>query len=118
MNKSVSAFAPKGKTFSRTESLDTRVSVAAGIQVLGYEIFWEKVFDAFELVMDNKLRLFLRQLQKKKDRKRGKASTTAGKYRRSKRKHDKVKEDIRQDMFSQAEGTNYETGIAFKRIKK
>ena len=39
MNKSVSAFAPKGKTFSRTESLDTRVGIAAGIQVLGYELF-------------------------------------------------------------------------------
>ena len=118
MNKSVSAFAPKGKTFSRTESLDTRVGVAAGIQVLGYELFWDKVFHAFDLVMDDKLRLFLRQLQKKKDRKRQKASTTAGKYRRTKRKHDKLREDVKQDMLSQAEGTHYETGIAFKRIKK
>ena len=62
MNKSVSCFAPKGKTFSRTESLDTRVGIAGGIQVLEYEMFWAKIFEGFDMIMDNTLRSFLRNL--------------------------------------------------------
>ena len=49
MNQSVSCFAPKGKTFSKTESLDTRVAIAEGVQVLGYEFFWELIYADFDL---------------------------------------------------------------------
>ena len=63
MNKSVSCFAPKGRTFSRTERLDTRVGIATGIEVLGYEVFWDEVFHKFDLVMDDGLRTFLRNLK-------------------------------------------------------
>ena len=69
MNKSVSSFAPKGKTFSRAESLRTRVGIAGGIQELGYALFWREIFEEFDMVMDDDLRTFLRNLAKKKDAK-------------------------------------------------
>ena len=60
MNKSVSAFAPKGKTFSKTESLDTRVCIAAGIQILGHHDFWVLIFEDFGMTADGNLRKFLK----------------------------------------------------------
>ena len=46
MNRSVSSFAPKDRTFSRTMSLQTRVSIAAGVQIAGHYKFWKKVLEA------------------------------------------------------------------------
>lgn len=51
-NKSISVFASKGKTFSLTESLETRVGIAAGIAIVGYKNFWREVFDKFSLEFD------------------------------------------------------------------
>ena len=56
MNNSVSAFAPKGKTYSKTESLETRVAIAACVQILGYELFWELVYKDFGVSFDGNLR--------------------------------------------------------------
>ena len=36
MNQSVSSYAPKTKTYSKTNSLDARVALAAAIEVTGY----------------------------------------------------------------------------------
>ena len=60
MNNSVASFAPKGKTFDKTESLDARVVIVAGIQILGYELFWESIYDEFGLTFDNHLLEFSR----------------------------------------------------------
>ena len=46
MNRSVSSFAPKDRTFCRTMSLQTRVSIAAGVQILGHYRFWKEVLAA------------------------------------------------------------------------
>ena len=65
---SVASFASKSKKYSKTESLDSRVAIAAGIQILGYETFWEEIYDEFGLEMNCNLRLFFRKLQQKKDK--------------------------------------------------
>ena len=43
MNTSVSALAPKGKTYSMTNSLLTRVPIAADISIARHEHFWKNV---------------------------------------------------------------------------
>ena len=70
MNSSVASFAPKGKTYSKTESLDPRVPISVGVQILGYELFREAIYDKFVLTFDNNLREFLRRIQTKKYKKR------------------------------------------------
>ena len=55
MNTSVSFYAPKNKTYSTTQSLDTRVAIAAGVQILGYSSFGCRVFKMFELTVDENL---------------------------------------------------------------
>ena len=57
LNASVKTYANKDITYSTTKSLDTRVAVAAGYQVLGYANFWSRIFGAFELQLDGQLLL-------------------------------------------------------------
>ena len=43
LNKSVTCYAPKDRTYSKTNSLDTRVAIAGAIQVVGYYALWKKI---------------------------------------------------------------------------
>ena len=42
LNKSVSSYAPKDRTYSRTNSLDTRIAIAGAIKIVGYYQLWKK----------------------------------------------------------------------------
>ena len=95
MNHSVLVFAPKGKTYSKTESLETRVAIAASIQILGYEAFWELIYEDFRVSFDENLRTDLRNMDKKKEkistdksREIKKKSKTVGQFdRRTQQRH-------------------------------
>jgi hypothetical protein len=118
MNQSVSSFAPKGKTYSCTESLDARVMIAAGIQILGYEEFWKQIFEEFSIPFDDNLAQYLRQMQNKKDAKKAKSKTKEGKTKRSKQKLAKMSDEHAKDMAAQKEGCTYESGIAMKHAQR
>ena len=55
INKSVTACAPKREIFSLPMSIDTRVSIARGIYVLGYATFQKRFFPLLNLNMDDNL---------------------------------------------------------------
>ena len=86
MNNSVSAFSLKGKTYSKIESFETRAAIAACVQILGYEHFWELVYGYFGVSFDGNLRKYLRNIDKKKRRKKQLAQTNEGKAKRSKKR--------------------------------
>ena len=52
MNTSVSTFAPKGDPYSLTNSLLTRVSIAAGISIAGHKQFWKNVGTKLDFTFD------------------------------------------------------------------
>ena len=83
--------AQKSKIFSRPESLSIRIGIATGIQILGYEVFWSKIFDEFDLVMDEYLCSFLGNFQKRKDVKKAMGATKGEKSRRSNHRVKKCK---------------------------
>ena len=90
MNKSVSAYAPKGKTFCTTDSLKVRVSVAGAIQVKGYEYTWDNIFTRSNLKMNQALQAVLQTMDDRKGRKREVANTKLGKRKRSAAKYEKT----------------------------
>lgn len=49
MNTTVAAYVPKNKTYSTTHSLDTRVAIAGGVQILGYSSFWLCFINKFSI---------------------------------------------------------------------
>ena len=118
MNTSVAAFAPKGKTYSLTASLDTRVAIAGAIQVVGYFNFWKQVFDEFGITMDVNLRLHLETRDKVKGSKRAVSKTIKGKKARSEQKYSKYNKSAADYLKSMKNGMFYESGVAVATAKK
>jgi hypothetical protein len=114
MNQAVSAFAPKGRTYSLTASLDCRVALAAGTQIVGYEVLWKLIFAAFHLDFDEGIASYLRQMDEKKQKKRETSQTTTGKRKRSQSKYEKLHKEQQHDIAAQAAGRQYESGIALR----
>ena len=90
LNNSVNAYAPKGRTYSLTASLDTRVAIVGGVQVVGYYYFWKKVFNALDLDMDANLRKHLQAKDKKKKGKSTRQKSKEGKKKRAETKYVKL----------------------------
>jgi len=82
MNTSVASYAPKTKTFCKTKSLETRVSITGGIMIVGYEKLWRMIYDELGLEMDNDLIHSLRLRDSKKNRKAAVQKTKSGKRKR------------------------------------
>ena len=61
LNNSVAAYAPKSRVYSLTNSLLCRISIVAGVQTLGYEVFWGDVFSKFGIALDSNLRHSLKK---------------------------------------------------------
>ena len=119
MNTSVSYYAPKNKTYSKTQSLDTRVAIAAGVQILGYLAFWMRVFTAFELDMDDNLRKSLQYRDNKKQNKTIQEQSKQGKMKKSSGKYAKYASAQKQALDSHSAGLGYESGLALaSAIKK
>jgi hypothetical protein len=115
MNQSVSSYAPKTKTYSKTNSLDARVALAAAIEVAGYRRVWENFFFAFGVDLNENLTKVLDQMDHDKLMKTIKAISGEGKLRRSAARTSKMKKMHQQDMTDQADGVGYATGIALKK---
>jgi hypothetical protein len=118
MNQSVSAFAPKGRTYSLTASLDCRVALAAGTQIVGYEQLWRLIFAAFHLDFDEDIASYLRQMDVEKNQKRETSQTTTGKRKRSQSKYEKLRKEHQNDIAAQAAGKQYQSGIALRQATK
>ena len=67
MNKTVSTFVPKDKTFSTTESLDIRIGVTGSVQILGYQSFLWQAFSLFHLFFDDNVAVFFERMDKSKE---------------------------------------------------
>ena len=52
LNKSVSVYTLKHKTYSLTQSLEVRVSIAGGTQIQGYWSVWRSFYRHFRLHLD------------------------------------------------------------------
>ena len=112
MNQSVAAYAPKGRTYSLTSSLDTCVAIAGGTQIVGYLSFWERVFEALDLDMDDNLRKHLKSKDKHKKKKSKKQVSKEGKKRRSEKKYEKLNKAHDKWIEQQRTGEGYQTGVA------
>ena len=55
MNKSCSAFATKGETFSKTMSLTTRLEVACAAQIVGHHELWRRMYKLAGMVLEHVL---------------------------------------------------------------
>ena len=59
LNNSVAKYAPKTKCFSGSKSLEARVCIAMGTNIVGHVEFWKKVLAEMNIKMCGSLRLVL-----------------------------------------------------------
>ena len=90
MNQSVASYAHTGKTYSLTDSLDTRVCIAGGIQILEYFGFWLLMFSSFGIELDDNLCKHLESRDTAKVKKSVRQRSIEGKLWGGK-KYDKVR---------------------------
>ena len=89
MNTSVAALAPKNKTYSMSDSLRTRVAIAAGCQVIGFSTFWSTCCRSLDFELDPYLRSVLETRDTIKTKKNVRCGTKKGKAARSNLKYKK-----------------------------
>ena len=118
MNNSVSSYAPKSRTYSTTNSLEARVNIAAATQVIGYEKFWGKIFNEFQLSMDDNEIHVLQYKDNRKLKKKTRQQTKEGKRNRSKLKYKSLADNHKQQMIDCKNGHKYETGISISEARK
>ena len=112
MNKSGSALAPKGETYSKTMSLTTRLEIACATQIIGHHRLWQRIYTSMGMTLGFNLDRFLINKDKFKDKRH--------KYRRSveykifRKKDWNAKYNALRDlqMRDNKEGKTYEAGMA------
>ena len=91
MNTSVAAYTPKVKTYSTTNILLSRVSIAAGIQILDYYQFWKEAASLFKFKLDhNSITMLQVNNNNNNNKRRVVTASMDGKKRRSKHKYEKL----------------------------
>ena len=118
MNQSVSSYAPKTKTYSKTKSLEARVCLAAAIEIAGYHEVWKRIFEVFALDLDDNLASVLKTMDEQKKRQSELAISKQGKLRRNKNRTAKMNILHKQDMADQSAGITYEAGIGLKKARE
>ena len=86
-NTSVAVLAQKGRNYSFTDSLRTRVRITGGCQILGHTAFWSLLFDAIDIEMDDGLKSFLQQRDTQERNKNIRHATIDGKRKRNTKKN-------------------------------
>ena len=104
MNKSVTSFTLKDKTFSLTTSLLTRVNISRTIQNTGNYSLWNQVYHQFNLSFDKNLSNNLKRIDTKKSSQSKAAATREEKLRRGRKRLEKLQTAQRQDIKAQKQG--------------
>ena len=68
MNKSCSAVAQKGETFSKTMSLTARLQVACASQIVGHHQLWTRIYASIGLGLGDTLSQYLEKKDRDKTR--------------------------------------------------
>ena len=118
MNTLVAALAPKGKHYSATELLRTRVGIAGGCQIIGHTSFWTMVCDVFDFQIDDGLKSFLDQRDRQKAKKNTRQGTIEGKQKRSTKKNENLNREKQEFIADHKAGMEYKSGFSVAAAKK
>ena len=95
-----------------------RVNIAGAIQVCGHREFWTRVFNKFDMAVDENLLDMLISKDRKKLRKRNREQTKEGKAVRSRLKYEMLASTHRSQMIDMKKGERYESGISITEARK
>jgi hypothetical protein len=85
-------FAPKNKVFAGTGSLQNRISFAVGINSLGLDGFFNRLFKKLGIAVTDNVAYYLKIKEKSRVKRLAKLKVKESKKKRNKRKYDKLAE--------------------------
>jgi hypothetical protein len=105
-------FAPKNKVFAGTGSLHNRVGFAVGINSIGLELFFKRLFKLMGVAVTDNVSYYLRLKEKARVKRLENLKTKEAKLKKNKRKYDKLAEHtlIAKKELHKREGT-YRRGM-------
>ena len=116
LNNTISWVAPKNKTYSRTQSLRNRISIAICISSVGTLKFYERLFAKIKISMPPDVQYYVKQVDASRTKKIAKTKTPAAKKRRQEKFHQALLEHAEKAKKQRAkrEGIAYQPGIGFE----
>ena len=118
LNHAVATLAPKGKDYSQSEALRTRVMLVAAAQIVGHYSLWKRLFSIFDIQLDENLVRHLKMRDLNKGKRQIFQRTKEYKSSRSTNRYAKFAEAHRSQLEDTKTGAKYESGIAVKIAKK
>jgi hypothetical protein len=88
-------FAPKNKVFAGSGSLTNRISFAVGINSLGSEAFFKRLFKSLGIPLTNNVAYYLNTKEKTRVKRLAKVKTKEAKLIKNKRKYDKLADNVK-----------------------
>ena len=113
LNNTISWLAPKNKTYSTSQSLMNRISVAVGINGVGTYAYFTRLFQLLHIQMTDDISHYLKMIDSRRTYRINKAKETDQKKHRQEKFHDKLKEhsETAKKEYRRREGSVYEPGI-------
>ena len=114
MNRVILRYAPKDRTYiayCQSMSLTSRICLAVGIDSVGHEEDYERLFEKRKLRFPNSTRNMLLSMKKKRDDDRKYQALPKRKRKRSQLKFANMKDGMNKQMADKAMGLVYETGM-------
>jgi hypothetical protein len=111
MNKLISRYTPKDRTFSQSTSLASRVCLAVGVDSVGQEEYFRLLFAKLKMKLPENTKLLLRKMKIKRDYDRKYQALPKRKRNRSAIKFRKMRTGLSKQMADKAIGLTYASGM-------
>jgi hypothetical protein len=111
MNKLISRYVPKDRTFSQSMSLASRICLAVGVDSVGHESYYKRLLGNMNISLPKNTTIMLRNMKKKRDYDRFYQAQPHRKRKRANLKFAKMKDGLKKQMADKATGLNYQSGL-------
>jgi hypothetical protein len=116
MNKLISRYILKDRTFSQSMSLASRVCLAVGVDSVGHEEYYEHILAEMGVKLPENMRVVLGRMTKQREYDQKYQSLPKRKRKRANLKFAKMKDELKKQMADEAMGLNYETGLSMQEM--
>jgi hypothetical protein len=116
MNRLVSRYIPKDRTYSQSMSMASRVCLAVGVDSVGHWEYYERLFAETSVKLPLHTRIMLERMSKRREYDRNYQRRPERKRKRSNLKFAKMKDGLKTQMADKAMGLNYQTGLCMEEI--
>jgi hypothetical protein len=110
MNKLISRYVPKDRTFCKSMLLNSRVCLAVGVDSVNHEEYYQRLLNEMKMELPGNTRKMLVRMSNRKKYDHNYQAQPNRKRKRSELKFAKSKEGLKKQMADKAMGLEYATG--------